>query len=203
MVAPKVELPLAVADLAEAADLLGQPVHRVRWAAARIQPYPHVDGRQFYSLRKLARQVHQYAPRQGGIGRLPFLTPEQAEAAVPRARTIGTAAAAAELGVSKSCLFATWRRLGIPGPGHVYIPREHPRARALTRSQAELTAALAREIGRDQVADLFGIGRWALTTNWRLWGIPGPGRAHATVIRERRRRERAEVHGHAQDGSGP
>jgi hypothetical protein len=193
MVAPKVVLPIAVADLAEAADLLDQPLNRIRWAAARIRPYPHADGRQFYSLRKLAREIHQYAPRQGGIGRWPFITPEQAKAAVPRARTIGTAAAARELGVGRSCLFATWRRLGIPGPGHVYQPREHPRARALTREQAEQTAALAREIGRDQVAAQLGIGRWTLTANWRLRGIPGPGRANATIIRERRRRAREQA----------
>jgi hypothetical protein len=46
--------PIAVPDLAIAAQLLGRPLDQVRDAAAGIRPYPHADGTPFYSLRQLA-----------------------------------------------------------------------------------------------------------------------------------------------------
>jgi hypothetical protein len=47
------DTPLAVPDLAIAAQLLSRPVGEVRRAARKVTPYPHADGTPYWSLRQL------------------------------------------------------------------------------------------------------------------------------------------------------
>jgi hypothetical protein len=46
--------PLAVPDLAIAAQLLGRPLPMVERAARKVEPYRHADGTPRWSLRELA-----------------------------------------------------------------------------------------------------------------------------------------------------
>jgi hypothetical protein len=123
-----------------------------------------------------------------GRGSAPILTRDQAQAAVLRAREVGIKATAAELGVSQPCLHNTWRRFGIKGPGQPqrFIP--HPAARALTREQAEAAIHRALQIGLDATAAELHVHPRTVQTTWRRYGIKGPGKGHAAVIREARRR---------------
>jgi hypothetical protein len=49
--------PIAVPDLAIAAQLLGRPLDQVKDAATRTRPYPHADGTPYWSLHQLARAL--------------------------------------------------------------------------------------------------------------------------------------------------
>jgi hypothetical protein len=201
------ERPFAVPRLEEAADLLQVPLWETLAAAEHVTPYLAQDKTQLWSLRQLARQIVRTrislgmapdappGPRKlgGRGGTQPFLTQSMAEAAVERARQIGVQAAAQDLGVSSSCLRATWHRLGISGPGPGYYAKERPHKRALTREQAEAAVQRAMEIGRDRTAEELGINRSSLTSSWNRYGIQGPGRGHAAVVRERRRRDRVRT----------
>jgi hypothetical protein len=73
-------------------------------------------------------------------------------------------------------------------PARKSSPR--PGARKLTPEQVEAAAIRAREIGIVPVAEELGVSRSTLIACWRRYGVQGPGRAHASVIRDKRRRER-------------
>jgi hypothetical protein len=130
-------LPIAVPDLAEAARLLDRPLPEVEQAARQIKPYLHQDGRPFWSMHLLSRELGvdlakvqtawtikaQAAARsrsRGGAaaraGPALRLSREQAEAAADLAEEIGTIAAAERYGVSRSTLTDTWRRWNIASP---------------------------------------------------------------------------------------
>jgi hypothetical protein len=49
--------PIAVPDLAIAAQLLGRPLDQVKDAATRTRPYSHADGTPYWSLHQLARAL--------------------------------------------------------------------------------------------------------------------------------------------------
>jgi hypothetical protein len=52
------DVPLAVPDLAIAAQILARPLPMVEGAAQEIQPYRHADGRPCWSIHQLARALN-------------------------------------------------------------------------------------------------------------------------------------------------
>jgi hypothetical protein len=130
-------LPIAVPDLAEAARLLDRPLPEVERAAGQIRPYIHQDGRPFWSLHLLSRELgvnlakvqaarsaraaaearpRSRRIRRPGPGPVPRLSHEEAEAAADLAEEIGTIAAAEQYDVGRSTLNRAWRHYGIEGP---------------------------------------------------------------------------------------
>jgi hypothetical protein len=138
-------------------------------------------------LQRLDR-VHIGRGRGNGKGKAPCLTREQAEAAVIRARQIGTQATADELGIAISTLTKTWTRMSL-GTGPRY-PKEHPRGWKLTREQAEAALTRAREVGRDVVAKELGVSQETLRRSWQRWDLGTVGCKTGARIREQRRRSR-------------
>jgi hypothetical protein len=139
------EIPVAVPDLADAARLLDRPLPEVERAARQIRPYPHQDGRPFWSLNQLAREL--------GVDLTKVTTARSARAAAEaRSRSRGAAA-------------ANSRQVRRPGPGP---------ALRLTREQAEEAADLAEEIGTIAAAERYDVSRSTLTNTWRRYGIASP-----------------------------
>jgi hypothetical protein len=160
-------------------------------AKAKVEPKAKVeveDEPETPPLQPLQR-VHGRG-KGGGKGILPYLSRNEAEAAVHRARRIGIGPAAAELGVSYSTLTKTWTRLSIPGTGPRYA-HEHPVGWKLTRDQAEAALVRARLVGRDLVAKELGVASNTLSRTWQRHGLGGISPQEGAKIRENRRRARA------------
>jgi transcriptional regulator of acetoin/glycerol metabolism len=120
------ELPIAVDDLAEAAQLLGRPLAEVQDAATRCRPYSHSDGRQFHSLSQLARALDidiararfQPMPEPKPEPRPQFkISREQAEeAAAAMAAGASLSRTADELGIGRQTLSRALTRHGLRTP---------------------------------------------------------------------------------------
>jgi lysyl-tRNA synthetase class I len=117
------ELPVAVDDLAIAAQLLGRPLDMVKDASTRCRPYSHSDGRQFHSLAQLSRALgldtsrerFEVKPRPKGEPRPAHkISKEQAEAAAAAIAGGATLSGTARsMGVGRNTLTSALVRHGL------------------------------------------------------------------------------------------
>jgi hypothetical protein len=110
-------MPLAVADLAIAAQLLDRPLDQVQNAAREILVYEDVHGTRYFSLHQLTQVLRGVRPRTAPQRKpKPKLGREDAEAAATLAETATFEQVAEAYGVKAWALPRIWADYGIARP---------------------------------------------------------------------------------------